>query len=539
MREISLDDLPSGWTIAKLEDLLVPLEDGRTLHHGWSPQCEAEPSPSDDVWGVLKTTAIQKGEFLSQHNKRLPSKLLPRPQHEVKEGDLIITCAGPRVRCGIPCLVRKTRPRLMLSGKMYRFRVSRTNFDAAYLEKYLLSHDAQVAIDGMKTGGSDSGLNLTHDRFKPLPVPVAPLKEQQRISSKIDEIFSEIEESERALEKVRTLVERYRQSVLKAAITGELTRDWREKHKDKLESGEALLARILKARREAWETAELAKMKAKGLKSTDPVFGKKYKKPVAIGTDYLALIPEGWQKVSMDALGEIQLGRQRSPQHHSGEHMRPYLRVANVFEESIDAGDVMSMNFTPDEFLIYALRSRDILLNEGQSKELVGRPAIYRDEIPGACFTNTLVRFRSSAAILPEFAILIFLHYMKAGYFQKIATITTNIAHLGAGRFAELSAPVPSIEEQREIVSITDQLLSNIRHLNEEVERQIASGKSLRQAVLRSAFTGKLTHQEVSDEPASILLERIAKERTGIAKNKKRTATLPPRAVRTKGKTKA
>ena len=130
---------------------------------------------------------------------------------------------------------------------MYRFRVSEAHFDAGYLEKYLLSHDVQMAIDAMKTGGSDSGLNLTHDRFEALPVVVAPLNEQRRIASKIDELFSEIEEGERALEKVQKLVERYRQSVLKAAVTGELTREWREKHKGKQESGEALLGRILKA----------------------------------------------------------------------------------------------------------------------------------------------------------------------------------------------------------------------------------------------------------------------------------------------------
>ena len=53
------------------------------------------------------------------------------------------------------------------------------------------------------------------------------------------------------------------------------------------------------------------------------------------------------------------------------------------------------MNFTPDEFAIYALRYADILLNEGQSPELVGRPALYREEIPGCCDQKTLLRFRA------------------------------------------------------------------------------------------------------------------------------------------------
>ncbi len=124
-----------------------------------------------------------------------------------------------------------------------------------------------------------------------------------------------------------------------------------------------------------------------------------------------------------------------------------------MFEDRIDISDVMEMNFTPEEYEVYRLRYGDILLNEGQSMELVGRPAIYRDEVPEACFTNTLVRFQSSRDLDTEYAPAVFLTYLKNGRFQKIATITVNIAHLGAGRFADLEFPLPPLEEQREIVA--------------------------------------------------------------------------------------
>ena len=67
---------------------------------------------------------------------------------------------------------------------------------------------------------------------------MAPAPEQRRIVSRIDELFSRIEEGERALERVQKLIGCYRQSVLKAAVTGELTREWREQRKGQLESGE-------------------------------------------------------------------------------------------------------------------------------------------------------------------------------------------------------------------------------------------------------------------------------------------------------------
>src|ERR1035441_380049 len=164
-------DLPIGWTEQRIEELFTPLEDGRTLHQGWSPQCDKVPSPSEVVWGVLKTTSIQAGEFQPEHNKLLPKNLESRPLIEVKEGDILITCAGPRVRCGVSCLVRQTRKRLMMSGKMYRFRVGADHTDSRYVEAFLQTEQARLAIDKMNTGSSDSGLNLTHDRFRQLRIP--------------------------------------------------------------------------------------------------------------------------------------------------------------------------------------------------------------------------------------------------------------------------------------------------------------------------------------------------------------------------------
>jgi type I restriction enzyme, S subunit len=92
------------------------------------------------------------------------------------------------------------------------------------------------------------------------------------------------------------------------------------------------------------------------------------------------------------------------------------------------------MNFEADEVSTYALRFDDILLNEGQSPELVGRPAMYRDAIPGACFQNTLIRFRAGPDIDPDYALLVFRHFMHSGVFRRIARWSTNIAHLGLDR---------------------------------------------------------------------------------------------------------
>ena len=82
--------------------------------------------------------------------------------------------------------------------------------------------------------------------------------------------------------------------------------------------------------------------------------------------------------------------------------MRPYLRVANVYENRIDTSDVLTMHFDDEKFDIYRLEPGDILLNEGQSPDLVGRPAMYRGEIADVCFQNTLIRFRASSRVGPS-----------------------------------------------------------------------------------------------------------------------------------------
>jgi type I restriction enzyme S subunit len=217
-----MTQVPGGWVEVDLGDALASLEDGRTIHQGWSPQCEKQPSEDADAWGVLKTTAIQSGAFWPEHNKRLPDKLMPRPLLEVRRGDVLITCAGPRARCGVACLVRDTRPRLMLSGKMYRFRFDDRFIDPRYVEAYLLSDAAARAVDRMKTGISDSGLNLTHGRFRKLKFPLAPRAEQKRIVAAIEEHFSRLDAAEKFLVQAKHRVGLLRMSARSEAVAG----DW-------------------------------------------------------------------------------------------------------------------------------------------------------------------------------------------------------------------------------------------------------------------------------------------------------------------------
>ncbi|WBC23434.1 restriction endonuclease subunit S [Solwaraspora sp. WMMA2080] len=233
----------------------------------------------------------------------------------------------------------------------------------------------------------------------------------------------------------------------------------------------------------------------------------------------------GWRVVTVGQAGKVDLGRQRHPDWHTGPHMRPYLRVANVFEDRLDLRDVMQMDFPPEVFERFRLTPGDILLNEGQSPEYLGRPAMYRGEPAEMAFTNSLLRFRAHDGIDPEWALLVFRRHMHARRFIKEVRITTNIAHLSASRFKEVEFPVPPIEEQRAIVAQTKDRLDALARLADSVQLAKVRAGRLREALLAEAFAGRLVEQDPADEPASELLARIRAQRVVVPKQRgRRTA---------------
>jgi type I restriction enzyme S subunit len=131
----------------------------------------------------------------------------------------------------------------------------------------------------------------------------------------------------------------------------------------------------------------------------------------------------------------------------------PYLRVANVFDGWIDYSDIVKMNFAPAEQEIFGLLPGDILLNEGQSLELVGRSAIYDGSAGKYCFQNTLVRFRCFQNSIPEFCQAVFKYWLDTRRFTLVAKQTTSVAHLGADRFAKMPFARPEKSEQERIAS--------------------------------------------------------------------------------------
>lgn len=236
-------------TTVSLNDVVL------SVGQGWSPRCLEHPSESHVTWGVIKTSAIQPLDFISSANKQLPDQLEPRPHLEIFPGDVLITRAGPRNRVGIACYVKSVRPRLMVCDKVYRIKVKQDKILPEFLVMLLNSPRVLEELETLKTGISDSGLNLTQDRFLSMKVVVPSLETQRAILEDLEQKLSNVAFFEAQLDSSLKAVETLRQSILKKAFSGQLV----AQNPDD-EPTSKLLARI-KAEKAA--QAKPAKQKAK------------------------------------------------------------------------------------------------------------------------------------------------------------------------------------------------------------------------------------------------------------------------------------
>lgn len=396
-----------------------------------------------------------------------------RATYELVDGDVVLAEASGSARyVGRSAVWHDEVPGCCFQNTVIRFRPTATTTDYAAL---VFRHYSASGLFAQASRGMGI-LHLSGSRFASLAFPLPPIPEQHRITLEVGHRIEELERAQSALRDATIRIAEQRREILSAALSGRLV--------------ETDLSIALRERR----PAPAAELEMDGQPSSAT--------PQRIDPN------TGWVWVRVDEAGEVQLGKMLKPSEHRGPNMRPYLRVANVLEDSIDVTDVKTMHFSPHESDMFALKRGDILLNEGQSPEWVGRPAMYRDEVPDACFQKTLLRFRAGIHVDPEFALLVFLHYLHEGEFKKVAKWSTNIAHLTRRRFVEMRFPMPPLPEQRRIVAAARRRLGDSAAQQTAVRDSLTRIPLMVSEVLAAAVAGTLVPQDASDEPADALLEQ-------------------------------
>lgn len=361
---------------------------------------------------------------------------------------------------------------------------------------------------------------LIREDYDALEVAIPPSREQERIVAKIDELLSELDAGVASLKRARALLKEYRQAVLKAAVTGELTRNWRERHKGEIrESGAELLQRILKARREAWEAAELKKLRAKGKPPKDDHWKQKYKEPEPPDNTELPDLPdlpESWVWTTvLQVSSRVTDGTHQSPDFVSSGI--PFVVISDVTSGQIDWRNV-SKWVAHETFEACTARCRpepgDVLYTAvgsyGIALEVVtDREFMFQRHIAHIKPRREHINPAYLALVLNSPMSLRRAHKVARGVAQKTVTL---------GELASFPVPLPPLTEQEAITGEAEQLISVIDALENEIALGFRRNAALRQSILKAAFSGKLVPQDPNDEPASILLERIRVERAAKPK---------------------
>ncbi|MAL37555.1 MAG: restriction endonuclease [Pseudomonas sp.] len=337
--------------------------------------------------------------------------------------------------------------------------------------------------------------------------------QQTRIVAKLEELLSDLDAGVAELKAAQKKLKQYRQSLLKSAVEGALTAEWRAQHTP-TETGAQLLQRILTERRARWEAKQLAKFKEQG-KAPPKDWQKKSPEPVQPDTTDLPKLPEGWVWASLDMLGEIASGVAKGTKRTADVEVRevPYLRVANVQRGFLNLSEIKTISATERDIAELTLQAGDILFNEGGDRDKLGRGWVWRDEVANCIHQNHVFRMRPYLReVLPE---LISHHGNTFGkmWFQNAGKQTTNLASIKMTMLRMFPVPLGPVDEQRELLTLLELQIEQIDRQEQAVELGLKQSTAQRQNILRAAFAGQLVPQDLNDEPASVLLERIRAER--------------------------
>lgn len=491
-----MSELPNGWVQIALGEALQIQKGKKPI--GLGPKSEDRSVPYINI-SAFETKQVEE---------YAPEQDVPRCQ----PSDTLLVWDGARAGLagrGVGGFIGSTLARLTsdLADSSYLYYFVHSNYG------YLNTHTKGVGIPHIDP------IVLAEISF-----PLPPASEQTRIVAKLEELLTDLDAGVAELKVAQKKLAQYRQSLLKAAVEGALTAEWRANNTPS-ETGAQLLQRILTERRARWEAKQLAKFAEQG-KTPPKDWQKKYPEPIQPDTTDLPQLPEGWVWASVDQLTVEQKYGSSSKTNEDPTGV-PVLRMGNIQDGDLDFSNLKYLPVDHDEFPGLHLQDGDLLFNRTNSPELVGKTAVYRSQISPCSFASYLISVRFSVGYIPEIASAFINSAYGKGWIKSVVVQQVGQANVNGSKLSALAVPVPPFEEQQEVVSALHTQTSEIVDQFKRVEISLKQSNAQRQNILRAAFSGQLVPQDPADEPASLLLERVRAERAERANQPKTRKTKP------------
>jgi len=426
--------IPSKWKWSTLGEVCFPPQ------YGWTTSA----TPIGNV-RLLRTTDITSGKinwttvpFCSQEPPNIEKYIL-------QDGDIVISRAGS---VGYSYLIRNPEQAIFASY-LIRFR---PKINPQYVSYFLQSPLYWEAISESSIGIAVPNVNAS--KLKQIKIPIPPLHDQERIVAKIEELFTQLDAGTAALKRVQAGLKRYKASVLKAAVEGRLV-----PQDPSDEPAEEMLRRL-------------------------------GKKPLE-GED-LPTLPQGWCWTKVGDVGKVKGGK-RLPAGHNYSvtpTMHPYIRVVDFNELSILTDDIKYLEPETHQIIKkYIIKKEDVFISIAGS---IGKVGVIPNNLDGANLTENAARITDLHALQNRY--LAFFLSSPLGRKQiSESTISTNQPKLALFRIEKIHIPLPPLNEQKRIKEDIELRFSLVNEIESVVSTTLARATSLRQAVLKQAFEGKLT----------------------------------------------
>jgi type I restriction enzyme S subunit len=501
--------LPPGWALTAVENLAAD-ERGAITDGPFGSNLKSdhytEAGPR-----VIRLQNIGDGTFLNAEAHISEEHFESLRKHEARADDVVIAMLGEQLPRA--CLVPATLGPAIVKADCVRLRVHPKIALPSYVMPGLNSRTLRSQSAELMHGVGRPRLGLLW--FRGLQFPLAPLPEQHRIVEAIESYFTRLDDAVATLERVERNLKRYRASVLKSAVEGRLVPTeaaLAEQEGRDYEPASVLLERILVERRR--RRAESGK---KGDQDPSP--------PDTAG---LRDLPDGWCWATVEQLGEAITGTTPTTtraDYYGGK--LPFLKPTDL-----NAGYAVTeaREFLSDEGARHArvLPKGSVLVT--CIGATIGKTGLARIE----CSTNQQINALVPDPLLRDVYFLYWFFTSPSGQTGVIENASsTTLPILNKSRFERLVVPVPPHHEQIRIVAELERVMSLTDGAEAEAKRTTLKCKRLRQSILKSAFEGKLADQDPTDEPASVLLERIKSEREATKPVK------PSRPLRTAAKKRA